>query len=80
MASKIFVKAPKPSAAPEAAACAPEPRLEQLLTVDDVARRCNVSDKTIRRWIASGALKCRIVGPSKRLRIERADLDSVITG
>ena len=47
---------------------------DRLLTVDDVARRCNVSDKTIRRWIKEGHLACSFVGPAKRIRIDPAEL------
>lgn len=47
---------------------------EALLTVDDVAKACNVSDKTIRRWIREGHVKCLTVGPSKRLRIAHSEL------
>ena len=49
--------------------------LDVLLTVDDVAKMCNVSDKTIRRWIAARYLKCQFIGPAKRIRIRRQDLN-----
>lgn len=38
-----------------------------LLTVRDVARLDNVSEKTVRRAIASGALEAIRIGPGKRL-------------
>lgn len=47
---------------------------ETLYTVDDVASKCNVSDKTIRRWIREKHLACKLVGPAKRIRITRAEL------
>jgi excisionase family DNA binding protein len=52
----------------------------QLLTVDDVARACNVSDKTVRRWIRDKALVCTLVGPAKRIRITRGELQRVMGG
>ena len=47
---------------------------DELLTVDYVALKCNVSDKTVRRWIHEGNLACVLVGPSKRIRIARCEL------
>ncbi len=47
---------------------------EELLTVDYVAMRCNVSDKTIRRWVKDGHMACVLVGPTKRIRIARSEL------
>ena len=35
---------------------------EQLLTVREVARRCNRSEETVRRWIWSGKLPARRLG------------------
>ena len=49
-----------------------------LLTVDEVAKLCRVSDKTILRWIRAGQLAHVLVGPTKRLRIEQAALDRII--
>lgn len=40
-----------------------------LLSIDVVARRLNVSDKTIRRWIKEKHLPCILVGPAKRMRV-----------
>lgn len=53
---------------------------EDLLTVDDVARSCNVSDKTVRRWAKDGHLAYLLVGPTKRMRISRAELLRVMKG
>jgi excisionase family DNA binding protein len=47
---------------------------ERLLTVDDAAKACNVSDKTIRRWIRDGHLVCTLVGPALRIRIASSEL------
>lgn len=55
-------------------------KLPELFTVDDVARACNVSDKTIRRWIREGHVKHLLVGPAKRIRISRAEMERVIGG
>ncbi|MBY6199734.1 helix-turn-helix domain-containing protein [Maritalea mobilis] len=38
-----------------------------LLTVREIARLDNVSEKTVRRAIASGALEAIRIGPGKRL-------------
>ncbi len=32
-------------------------KMDELLTVSEVARRLRVDDTTVRRWIKSGALK-----------------------
>ena len=53
---------------------------ETLLTVDDVARACNVSDKTIRRWAKEGHLAYTLVGPASRMRIARSELTRVMKG
>ncbi len=53
---------------------------ETLLTVDDVALACNVSDKTIRRWIREGHLMCKLVGPAKRIRITKEELVRITSG
>ena len=47
---------------------------DELLTVDYVALKCNVSDKTVRRWIREGHMACVLVGPAKRIRIARSEL------
>jgi excisionase family DNA binding protein len=53
---------------------APPTAVEGMLSVDECARRCNVSDKTIRRWIKGGHLACVLVGPAKRIRIKPSEL------
>ena len=47
---------------------------DELLTVSDVARRLNVEEETVRRWIRNGAMKAKRVGPSRLIRITRAEL------
>lgn len=45
------------------------------MTVAEVADRLNVSERTVRRWIAEGALPAtKIVG---RVRISGADVDAL---
>ena len=53
---------------------------DELLTVDYVAMQCNVSDKTVRRWIREKHLTCVLVGPAKRIRIKRSELSQMIVG
>ncbi|PWK54889.1 helix-turn-helix domain-containing protein [Roseicyclus mahoneyensis] len=51
----------------------PSNRLETLLTVQEVADLDGVSEKTVRRAIATGALDVLRIGPGGRLiRIEPA--------
>lgn len=50
--------------------------LPQLLSVEDVAGTLSVSQKTVRRKIADGALPACRVG--RLVRIQRTDLDRYI--
>ena len=43
-----------------------------LLTVADFAKRCQVSEGTVRRWIAEGRLK--IIRLGRLIRISRSDI------
>ncbi len=47
-----------------------------LLTIADVAHHCRVSQKTIRRWIASGELVAHRLG--RQWRIAQNDLDTCL--
>ena len=49
---------------------------DPLLTVPDVARECQVSVRTVRRWITDGDLTAVRLG--RIVRVRRADLDSFI--
>lgn len=50
--------------------------LEALLSVGQVAEICQVSDRTVRRWIADGQLPvCRL---GRSVRIRPADLAAMI--
>lgn len=44
----------------------------ELLTVDDVARRFRVTRGTVRRWVSSGELPASRIG--RTIRIDAADL------
>ena len=61
---------PTPAAVPD------EPPLPALLTVKQVAAYFQVSERTVRRWMASGLLRSVRVGP-RQVRIRRAELDRV---
>ena len=52
----------------------PEPPLPALLTVKQTATYFQVSERTVRRWMASGLLKAVKVGP-RQVRIRRAELE-----
>lgn len=44
------------------------PEQDELLTVDQVARRLQVHPETIRRWIRDGRLKAVKLSPGFRIR------------
>ena len=46
--------------------------LESLLTIRDVAKRCRVDEKTVRRWIDRGELAAHKLG--RQWRISERDL------
>ncbi len=48
----------------------PSPPFEQLLTVTDVSKHCQVCDKTVRRWIKNGDLEFVRLGRGIRVRPE----------
>jgi excisionase family DNA binding protein len=51
-----------------------------LLTTTDVARVLAVSDRTVRRLVASGELRPITVGPSRRLvRFTREEIDRYLS-
>ena len=52
------------------------PAPEQLLTINDVAALCQVSSKTVRRWITAGELPAAQLG--NQWRIRPADLNDFI--
>ena len=44
---------------------------DELLTVSDIAKHCQVSERTVRRWIADGHLMVARLG--RLIRIRRSD-------
>lgn len=51
---------------------------EPLMTIDQVAEMCRVSEKTVRRWIASAELPAAKLG--NQWRIRPRDLDDFVRG
>jgi len=47
---------------------------ERLLTIEDVAALCQVSEKTVRRWISSTDLPAAKLGAQWRIRPRDLDL------
>ncbi|MEL6226984.1 MAG: helix-turn-helix domain-containing protein [Pseudomonadota bacterium] len=50
------------------------PRPGKLLTISDVAQFCDVSEKTVRRWIERGELPAAQLGNQWRIRPRDLDL------
>ena len=48
----------------------------RLLTIPDVAERCQVSEKTVRRWIVAGELAAYLLG--RQWRIDPEDLQNFL--
>lgn len=46
----------------------PQNASETLLTIEDVANLCRVSEKTVRRWIDAGDLAAAKLGAQWRIR------------
>jgi excisionase family DNA binding protein len=55
----------------------PAPASERLLTVPDVADRCQVSPRSVRRWIDEGLL--RVIRLGRSVRVSEGDLAAFIT-
>lgn len=53
-----------------------ERRHPELIGLQDAARRCDVSYRTIRRWINDGRIDAIRVGP-RLLKVSIADLDAL---
>ena len=49
---------------------------ERLLNIPEIANFCNVSEKTIRRWIQTGKMPAARLG--NQLRIRPRDLDDFV--
>jgi excisionase family DNA binding protein len=57
---------------------APPPSREQLQTVAQIAKRLQVTDRTVRNLLASGELPSYAVGTARR--IDPADVDAYLAG
>jgi excisionase family DNA binding protein len=55
----------------------PAPASERFLTIDDVAERCQVSPRSVRRWIDDQHLQTIRFGRS--IRVSEGDLAAFIT-
>lgn len=56
------------------------PGPERLLSVEEVAKLCNVGSKTVQRWIAKGLLRA-MRGPGiRQYRITRRDFEAFASG
>lgn len=54
----------------------PAAQLTEWISIATAAERCEVSAKTIRRWIAFGYIRARRFGP-KLIRIDAATLEQM---
>lgn len=50
---------------------------ERLLTIADVADRCRVSPRSVRRWIDDGRL--RVIRLGRNVRVSEGDLANFLT-
>lgn len=50
---------------------------KDLVTLDQAAEVCQVTPKTIRRWISDGRVTGYRLGP-RLLRVDRAELDQLV--
>ena len=51
-----------------------EERIDQMLTVNEVAHLLNVHPVTVRRWEGKGQLKSCRLGPKKVIRFRKEEL------
>ena len=51
-----------------------QPTVERLLTIEDTAATCQVSIKTVRRWIKSHDLRAAKLGAQWRIRPKDLEL------
>ena len=59
---------------------APQAGPEPLLTVEDVARLCSVTPKTVQRWIVKGLLRATRNQGMREYRITRRDYEAFASG
>ena len=55
----------------------PAPPSERLLTIADVADRCQVSSRSVRRWIDEGRLK--VIRLGRNVRVSERDLANLLS-
>jgi excisionase family DNA binding protein len=55
----------------------PAPASERLLTITDVADRCQVSPRSVRRWIDDGRL--RVIRLGRSVRVSEGDLATFLS-
>ena len=55
----------------------PAPAAERLLTIADVAERCQVSRRSVRRWIDNDRL--RVIRLGRSVRVDERDLASFLS-
>ena len=55
----------------------PAPASERLLTIADVAERCQVSPRSVRRWIDDGRL--RVIRLGRSVRVAEGDLAAFLS-
>ncbi len=67
-----------PKTAPRPPANRRERRHPELIGLQEAAERCDVSYRSIRRWIAAGRLNAVRVGP-RLLKVDVAELEAVVT-
>ena len=53
-----------------------EKKIEQLLSIPDVAEACQVSERTVRRWISDGELVGILLG--RQWRIAPRDFETFL--
>ncbi len=58
----------------------PQSGPEPLLTVEDVAKLCSVTPKTVQRWILKGLLRATRNPGMREYRITRRDYEAFATG
>ncbi len=53
-------------------------RDDERMTIREAAVMCRVDYDTMLRWVRNGAIKFHVVGPFKRKRVYRRDVEKLI--
>lgn len=53
---------------------------DELLTVQDVAKRLKVNPETVRRWLRAGSMKGTLLGDRAGYRIPESEVDRLLSG